>query len=347
MMGRSYFVRAMSQTEKEFNVFFENSVVAVGWSSVDMSESTNIDKIVDAVDCAYYRGKPTVPQVVGRKLNEVRRFTGLSAGDQILVPYYSSVRLAVVENGQVYNSSPELDTDHLDLANQRQVRYLKIGKDFVEIPRTNLSHGLQSRLRMRGTTIGSLTGFETEIGEIFNDPKTTWKSRFAMSDRKNAQEWQSNLLASIQNGRTNLKAGGRGLEELVRDMLTLEGYQAKTLSTRRFPGIADADVEAVRADLFAQTKLLVQVKHHYGQSDAWGAKQLDEIFNDPEAFVDYQPVLVTTADSSEQLTEYCESKQIRLITGRELVERIYDQLERLSSDWRETLGIGKTGQLLF
>ena len=55
-MERNYYtVRAMSSSEDDFKIFFENSVVAVGWSDVNFNQYTKeeTEQLVDEVQNVY------------------------------------------------------------------------------------------------------------------------------------------------------------------------------------------------------------------------------------------------------------------------------------------------------
>lgn len=58
-------------------------------------------------------------------------------------------------------------------------------------------------------------------------------------------------------------------------------------------------------------------------------------------------MLVTTADASPELVEFCEQQDIVLITGVELVKWIYEHIDRVALEWRASLGISRTGEILF
>lgn len=340
----TYMVRAMSQSDAEYAIFFEQNVIAVGWSEVNFSSYTDIEKLIAAVDTKYYSDRKTAPQVVGKKLNEVRRFKEMRSGDYIVIPYRGAIRLARLGEGEKYDQS----TLGLDLCNQRFADYLKVDQDYLSVPRSSLSEGLQRRLRVRGTTIADLSEFGMEIEQLFQDPNASWLSHFTKVESERMVAWQDHLLKNIRNGKTNLKAGGRGLEELIKCLLDLEGYKAQILSKRRFRDLGDADIEANRSDRFEDRKLLVQVKHHSGQSDAWGAQQLTAILEtEKETFAGHILVLVTTADASQELVEFCEQQDIRLINGVELVRWIYEHIDRMPLEWRASLGISRTGEILF
>ena len=40
-----YMVRAMLSREEDFKIFFENNVVAVGWSRIDFSSFSDVDEL--------------------------------------------------------------------------------------------------------------------------------------------------------------------------------------------------------------------------------------------------------------------------------------------------------------
>jgi hypothetical protein len=67
MMPASNMIRAMGSEQEDFEVFFPNNVVAVGWSGVNFTTFGSPDKLVRAVEDAYYSDGSTAPQVVGKK----------------------------------------------------------------------------------------------------------------------------------------------------------------------------------------------------------------------------------------------------------------------------------------
>ena len=154
----------MSQSQDDFDVFFKNNVVAVGWSDVNFSQFDNADSLVTKVSQEYYSNGASAPQVIGKKKNEVRRFKRMKNGDRIVVPFWGAICLAEVETDELYSQQ---DYDK-DLSNQRSVVYHRSQSgDVVFIPRDKLSEGLQRRLRVRGTTIADLWEFSEEIENLF------------------------------------------------------------------------------------------------------------------------------------------------------------------------------------
>ncbi len=337
-MSHSYFmVRAMSQTEEDFQVFFAPGAecVAVGWSDVNFSVCTG-DALVEAVRRAYYNGSEVAPQVVAKKLGEVRRFKSLRTGDRVVVPRAGAVVLAKVLDEERCST---VAGEARDLANQRSVTYMRDSQGAIaELPRDLLTEGLQRRLRVRGSTIADLAEFGEEIENLFH--LQTYNATIAKRLRDQEQAFRDKLLANIREGRTSLSGGGNGLEKLVKELLEIDGYTAKVLSKRRFMGFADADVEATRNDHLSHTKLLIQVKHHSGVEETWGAKQLLEIVNQHgEEFADYELVLITTADAPLDLVKLCNAKGIQLMQGPQVVEWVQDALPRLSPETRARLGV--------
>lgn len=341
-----FLVRAMEQAQEDFDVFFNNDkeVVAVGWSKVNFSSSPSPDSVTAQVYDAYYAGRrDVVPQVVGKKKNEARRFKALKKDDRILIPYRGEIRIAIAAGIERYSGK---DGEQRDLANQHIVQFKRLPSgEFLSFPRSALSAGLQSRLRVRGATISDLGEFAAEVEKLVHGESYTLTLDRAVQEQK--LFFIRALVLLLQDGTSALQAGGIGLEKLVEELLTADGYAAAVQSKRRFPELADADIEAIRSDRIASVKLLVQVKHHAGMTDAWGAQQLTKIVEtQADLFAEYQLVLVTSASATEGLLRLCEDKNIVLITGQELAEWIADDWSRLSKDTRHRLRLGDVPQIV-
>ncbi len=197
---------------------------------------------------------------------------------------------------------------------------------------------MQRRLRVRGTTIADLEEFATEIDQLFKgeDFDVTFnKRRFEY-----IEGFKKNLLENIQSGKTNLEAGGYGLEKLVKELLEIDGYIAEIPSKQRFSGFADADIEATKEDFLVTEKLLVQVKHHFGTTGTWGAQQLVKIYeSEKDLFSEYRLVLVTSGDPSGELKELCDKKDIILVDGNDLIEWIFKSLPEMQFETKKMLSI--------
>lgn len=336
-------VRAMLSTEKDFELFFGKNVVAVGWSEVDFTSFEDIGALLDKVNEVYYRDSRIAPQFSGKKLNEVRRFMEIKEGDYILVPYQSFIRLAIAESKRLYDKSI---SKTLDLSNQLQVEYQKLGGELRTIPRNGLFEGLQRRLRVRGSTVTNLSEFGDQIEEIFDRSNYSWQSKIEEEENKLRTEVKDKLLENIWEGKTNLETGGIGLEILVKELLECEGYDVWVLPKQTFKGAADADIRAIRPDKFQESKLLIQVKHHRGYTDEWGLKQLKYIKQLPD-YQDYTLVLLTSAEIDEKLRKSCRSEEVLAIDGHELVDWIMESIDKLKPQTRRKLGMSNVPKLIF
>jgi predicted Mrr-cat superfamily restriction endonuclease len=235
------------------------------------------------------------------------------------------------------------DAYGLDLANQRKVVYKRDGDVPVAMQRNFLSEGLQRRLKVMGRAVSNLNEFGDEIEKIFAEFKEMTQSFDALIRKKEKNEeekFKEDLLNRIQNGKTYLQTGGRGLEELVCELMRCEGYESKILSKRAFPNSADADIESIKEDSFVSQKFLVQVKHHHGYSGEWGLLQLNAIkeMND-EKYLDYNYMLITSAMIDENVKNKALEMDVDVKDGRDLVDLIYNNIEKLSPETKRKLGI--------
>ena len=337
-----FFVRAMRQEEEHFDVFFGNEVVAIGWSDFNFSEFDDPEVLVSQIRELPYNAELD-PRSVGRTMNQIRYFKQLSEGDKIIVPYHSSIRLAVVDGEELYDRDQIHSTD---LANQRKVKYI-YGDDggLLTIPRKDLSEGLARRLRMRGTFVGNLWEFDKEIESLFSN-RSGWNEELQSEILRLESEFKSNLIAKICKGDTNLESGGVGLEKLVEELLILEGYEARIIPKNFFKhDEGDIDIQASKSDMFIEANLLVQVKHHEFESDEKAAKQLVKVRKLPE-YENYQLAVVTTAKPSSKLIKVCETHDIVLIDGDRLADWLYQHLDKLDSSTRTKLGISSVPKLV-
>lgn len=266
-------------------------------------------------------------------------------GDKIIVPYPSSIRLAHASNQQLYNT--KYAGDDVDLANQRKVDYVRNEKnEIVTVSRSELSTRLQTRLRVRGSTVRDLFEFSTEIDDLFTEcTKYSWGS---LQQQELIEKFNKDLLRRIQEGRVKLKAGGIGLEKLISELLEIEGYKAHILPKSAFPSGADADIVATKVEWYGEElTLLIQVKHHYGQEGTWGAEQLIELREQAEKhYPGYKLVLVTTATHSPELLDLCQTRDISLISDEVLIEWIASLIHKLSDESLNKLGVSRIPQLI-
>lgn len=330
----------MHSSQTDFDTFFNNSVVAVGWSEIDFSgfKKDGIEHILASVKDVYYSSEDILPQVVGRQLNQVRRFHNINSGDYIIIPFYNSIRLAIA-NEQILYDQVAYDND---LANQRKVSYLYSKDVYKTIPRDVLSEAFQRRLRVRGSTVSDLYEFKDEIEKLFNQDNYSWASDFEDKENELKALLKSRLLNKIRIGKTNLKTGGLGLEYLVKELFICEGYRTEVLPKTTFQ-FGDADVYAVKSDKFQETKILVQVKHHQGYTDDWGLQQLSEIKS--EKYKECKFVLITSAEISESVRGIAKNLDIDAMDGNEFVDWLIENIHSLSIETKIKLGLSAIPQI--
>ncbi len=341
-MDRNYLmVRAMHSSETDFKIFFDNNVVAVGWRDIDFSKhnTDQIEELINAVIDCYYTSPDILPQVMGRGLNQVRRFHSINKGDYIIIPFYNSIRLAIADEKIIYDENAY----EADLTNQRKVNYLFSGDTLKTIPRDVLSEALQRRLRVRGSTVSDLYEFKDEIEKLFSKDTYSWTSDFEEKENKLKNILKKKLIEKIKLGKTNLKTGGIGLEYLVQELFDCEGYKAEVLPKTSFQ-FGDADVYAVKSDKFQETKILIQVKHHSGYTDEWGLTQLIDI-KKSEEYKDHKFVFITSANIAEDVRKNADDFDIVAMDGNELSEWIIDNLNKLSTETKIKLGLSAIPQL--
>jgi restriction system protein len=310
----------------------EQGLVGVGWSDFNFAEIAEPDEAIDQINNAYG---------VGRNANQIRRFFNIAPDDVIVAPLPYSVAIGRATGGLVYSEAHFKN----DEANQRRVSFPRDAEaHVVTVPRSSFSEAFQRRLRVRGMTVNDLSEFADEIQEalvsLARGENHHWQNHFLRQVSQQREQFKSKLLDNIQSGRTNLLTGGAGLENLVRELLTIEGYKARVLSKQQFGSFADADVLATRTDRIASVQLLVQVKHHQGQTGAYGVHQLQEIAKAHAGeYNDHKRVMITSGAISPELATEAENAGVTVIGGTELVDWIAEHIDRLASETKFALGI--------
>lgn len=254
-----------------------------------------------------------------------------------MVPVSGAIAIAEVEGEKSFSM------DSVKYGNNRiKVSYQCDNSGNIFIPRKQLTTRLQSRLRIR-MSIADLNDFSEEILKHVKALKKgkmyTLKNEFQEKEDKNKKIFTTELRERIQKGEgISLKAGGHGLEELVKELLELQGYKADIKATNQSSGIADIDIKATRENYVTGEVeiLLVQVKHHKAITNEKGLKQL-VAHDDEQTYT--RKVLITSAELSQKVEEQANTADIITIDGERLVNWIYDSIEQLSPSTRLALGI--------
>lgn len=335
-----YMVRAKDQTDDEFAYFFQNGVVAIGWSRVDVRSLDSKKEVDDVLSDHYDFWSDAYPSVRGRRENEILRFNGIEEGDRVLIPYRSSVALATVDGEHRY-----VPDTGVDLSNQIVVTYERDDEgDLLTVSRSDLTGALQSRLRVPGSTVTDLNEFVDEIERLFDrEEQFTWKARHRKQEEDRRQEFRKEMLTRLQQREGHLPAGGLGLEDLVAELLRMDKFdEVNRLAKSNFEGEGDADVEATRADRFGERKVLVQVKHHQGESSGHGIQQLRSIQeNEPETWGDHELVLVSTGSVPPDIKSDAEQTGIVVFDKTDFIDWLLDHVDGLNPETRRKLGLSE------
>lgn len=331
-MSKNYFMVRTKEIVKENS---NSDIINVGWGRVDLSKA-KFEEINNQIKEEYLLSKCAIQ--VGRELNQIKRFMNIRGGDIIITPFGSSIMIAVAKCKYHENN---------EFGNKLVVEFYKDKNGCnLNIPRNELSEKFQRRLRVRGTTVADYQEFASEINKIINSENYQFFTEISVAINSDTDKFKENLLYNIRNGNTHLQTGGIGLEKLVRELVEIDGYDARINAKTAFTGKADADITAEKTDyLFGDIKVLIQVKHHTGLSDDYGINQLKLIKESGLYDFDYL-VFVTSAKISDENRNLAEKVDIKVIDGDELINWIYDDIDKLSDDTLYELGISTTPHLI-
>ncbi|KLV03852.1 hypothetical protein ABT56_17390 [Photobacterium aquae] len=315
--------------------------IGYGWSQIDFSKYPDANSLIE-------QGFIKNNIDFGRKRKQIMRYRSLKAGDRVVVPMSGTIVIAEVIGVRRH----VLGSDVVYSENRISVRYFTDAKGSAFIPRTALTTKLQSRLRLRAS-IGVLDDFAEEIekqiaglnqGEIH-----TWKHEVEARQFQQETQFKTELLKRLQSGSDiALKAGGDGLEQLIRNLLEANGYNARILPKRQSSGIDDVDIAAHKTnDLTSDLEgLYIQIKHHRGHTGLHAVRQLDAFEDEGEEIRFCRKVLITTASLEREVLEEAERCGIATLDGIQLVDWIYQQRDKLNERDRAVLGISNVPQLI-
>ena len=303
--------------------------IGYGWKQINFSAHNDTKTVIQEI--IEKNGS------IGRMTNQVKNYFEIKKGDIVIVPVGKKIAIAQVKGTKYYDDL--FKGGHG--ANQIDVEFFKKDGRVIYIPRSKLKEDLESRLKLR-TTIGDLARFSQEIDHIIQN-----LNDFGSFDLKNSfqekidqyeKEFKAELLNALWKGNTRLKAGGRGLEELVKELLEIEGYSSvDILDKKNGAGIADIDIQATSDNNPFLKDILVQVKHHRGETSKHAINQL--IAYDVELNSNAYKWVITTGHISHESQSYADENQINIMEGEQLVDWIYTNLSKLKTSTKESLGI--------
>jgi restriction system protein len=310
------------------------NLAGYGWGEINFSQFSQFSELLSYVEEQEIK--------IGRHKNQMSRFFNIEEGDIVVVPVYRAIIIGIAQGDKSYGEGIEYGNNRIS------VNYFKdVDGNIVKIPRSKLKQQLQSRLKIR-MTITSLNEFREDIssyvGQLKDNNQVCFDSEFQRKKDEIEASFKEKLLRNLCSGNTFLESGGYGLEKLVLELITLEGYSASISAKNQFSDKADIDIEASRTDPVSSNKVFIQVKHHSGNTNKWGIEQLVAVGEDEHV----DKWLITTGDLPLSVQDFAKQDDVNvnLMDGSKLVDWIYDRIHQLSPATKEKLGISFIPQLI-
>lgn len=309
-----------------------DNLAGYGWGQVNFSKFNSINAICDHLKSEGIS--------IGRHRNQMKRFFELQQGDIVIIPVHRAIVIGKVRGKKSYGKGIAYGE------NRVSVDYFKNEQgSAVKIPRSILSEGLESRLKIR-MSIASLNAFRDQIAEYIhkleNNKAVCANGLFQEKKDASVESFKEQLLANLVNGETRLKGGGYGLEQLVKDLLEIEGYTAQIEAKNQSSDKYDTDITATRSDPVSTNSVSIQVKHHKGITSDWAVKQLMGKAEDGH----HDKWVITTGNVDDKTKKLASENDIKIMEGKELVSWIYSRIEQLSPKFKEQLGISIMPQII-
>jgi len=308
-------------------VLIKANKIGYGWKKVNFSKYDNVEEILKKLNS-------------GRRKNQIKRFFKLKRGDIVLVPLHCSIAIGVVMGEKSYDEEAEENT-----WNQVGVNFLKEDGTLRTLStRSNMiTNKLLSRLRLR-MAIASLNEFSNEINELVKISEAdehNISEVYNESEELRVEEVKKTLLSNLRSGKNlRIKGGGDGFEELICELLKLDGFETKIQSKKSNIGKGDIDIKAQKQLPFGVTlRLDIQAKHHRGKTSINSVKQVEIAKKNNEVNEQSFAMVITTALFSDEAIRKAEEEDIILVNGDKFVSWLYDKLSELSTATLYGLGI--------
>ena len=207
----------------------ENGQIGYGWAGLRFSDYKTIDDLLG-------EGIKNSGCKLGRKTKQIKRYFGLEKGDLGIVPVSGASAIAVVDGEKTYKKDAAVKYGE----NRIKVTYLSDKNGNVFIPRKCLTTDFQSRLKIR-MSVANLGEFSDEVDRhveaLKNGEIHTWKKETEKREAEALLCFKNKLLDRIRKGeKVGLQAGGYGLEQLIQELLEIEGYKAESRQRIRAVG---------------------------------------------------------------------------------------------------------------
>jgi restriction system protein len=283
----------------------------------------------------------------GRNKRQTEHFFNIKKGDRIIVPLNKHFVIGYAEGKQSYDPNTKLKYAQ----NRQHVKFLKLtkveNKNVAYIPRHILNTKLQQRLKVR-FAVNDLSQFDKDFAlienRINNDKSLQPSIIIAEKIEAYIDDFKKKLIKILQkNENITLKAGGQGLELLIKELLELEGYsEVKILEKSNTKGKGDIDIKALKIDFSGiEEVVFCQIKHHKNISSKKAIDQLIEArktIKDSSNYTKY--IAITTALFKEDDVENAKEENIICMDGILLTDWIVNNLSKLKSKTLASLGIG-------
>jgi restriction system protein len=322
-------------------VLIEKGYVGYGWKHIEFRKYRTVKKLIESgfKDTHY-----------GRKRKQIQYFYELKKDDIVVVPVSGAIAIGKVEGTKEYEPTTTLAMSE----NRVKVDFFRDeDNNIMYIPREELPTNLARRLKIR-TSIANLEDFREEIlikiEGLEKKEIPSWDSEIIRKEEETKKTFIQKLEERLRTEKgLGLKAGGYGLELLIREIFEVKGFEAIIPAKHARSGEEDVDIIASKRGEFSSKgeRYLIQAKHHRGTTSRKGLDQLiayeDE---DNHGLYFDKKILITTAVVDKSLKEEAEKEEILIIEGHELSEWIFENLSLLSSKTIRKLGISFTPSFL-
>ena len=335
-MKRNYWLHRISHESGLSNVLLEKrNELSIGFGDFSSDEylqeilTNGLDEIWNVVKKEWKEGRPRSCFSLYHFLCEMKQ------GDYVLVP--SSYTFSVYEIvGEKPFSNESLDTTNLQdvwgnpiildgegyLCSKGSVSrqidlgfYWKVKPVEVNIPRAEYAdQALISRMKARQTTLN------------INDLENSILESIQLFEKKSPINLYNLVMEQSAGGLLNLireKIDADKFEKLVKWYMESIGGKA-IIPSKNDSVEGDADVIAYFE--LIKVAILIQVKKHIGNTDAWAVEQIKS-YKENKDLGDYayQLWIISTCDGFTQDTkEKAQSANVRLINGRMFAEMLLD-----------------------
>ena len=335
-MARNYWLHRISHESGLSNVLLEKrNELSIGFSDFSSDEylqeilTNGLDGIWNVVKKEWKEGRPRSCFSLYHFLCEMKQ------GDYVLVPSsYTFSVYEIVDEKPFSNES--LDTTNLQdvwgnpiildgegyLCSKGSVSrqidlgfYWKVKPVEVNIPRAEYAdQALISRMKARQTTLN------------INDLENSILEAIQLFEKKSPINLYNLVMEQSAGGLLNLireKIDANKFEKLVKWYMESIGGKA-IIPSKNDSVEGDADVIAYFE--LIKVAILIQVKKHIGNTDAWAVEQIKS-YKENKDLGDYayQLWIISTCDDFTQDTkEKAQSANVRLINGRMFAEMLLD-----------------------